>query len=236
VLGRQFTWLAAILLCLISPSVGIAAQLEVSAAVDSDYQAQGLSLSDGEPAVSVSLAADGPRGVYAGVTAIADATRHAGVQPLGFVAYAGFARRFDQGGDAWDVGIIHTDAVLHLSRRYELSYTQIYAGLSKGSVSVHLFYAPTYLYENVGAAYLDLSGAFHPAARWRLFGHVGALALIGAEAPADGSRIDIRVGVAREFGTSEVRLMWTASSRAVVYPTGDRAPGQALVLGATHAF
>jgi uncharacterized protein (TIGR02001 family) len=236
VFGRQLPWLAAILLCLPAPGVGFAAQLEVSAALDSDYQVQGLSLSDGEPAVSVSLAADGQRGVYAGVTAIADATRHAGVQPLGFVAYAGFARRFDQAGDAWDVGIIRTDAVLHLSRRYELRYTQIYAGLSKGGVSVHLFYAPTYLYENVGAAYLDLSGAFHPASRWRLFGHVGALAMIGGSAPADRPRIDVRVGVAREFGTSEIRLMWTASSRAVFYPTGDRAPGQALVVGATHAF
>jgi uncharacterized protein (TIGR02001 family) len=214
----------------------MAAQLEVSAALDSDYQAQGLSLSDGEPAVSLSVATDGPRGVYAGVTAIADATRHVGIQPLGFVAYAGFARRFDRGGDAWDVGVIHTDAVLHLSRRYELNYTQIYAGLSKGSLSVHVFYAPTYLYEDVGAAYVDLSGAFHPAAHWRLFGHVGALTLIGAAAPADRSRIDVRVGVAREFGSSEIRLMWTASSRTVFYPTGDRAPGQAIVLGATHAF
>ena len=204
-------------------------------AVDTDYWAQGLSLSDGEPAVSVTVAAEGHGGGYAGVTAIADETHHAGVQPLGFVAYAGYAGRLDQSG-AWDVGIVHTDATLRLSRRYELAYTQIYAGVSTGNVSVHIFYAPTYLYENAGAAYLDLNGAFHPAAHWRLFGHVGGLALVGEGAPAGQPRIDVRFGVAREFGTSEIRLMWTATSGAAIYPTGDRQRSQAFVLGATHAF
>jgi uncharacterized protein (TIGR02001 family) len=233
--GRHLAWSAGLVAFL--PVAGEAAQVEVSAAVDTDYQIQGVSLSDGEPAVSLSLALEGRNGVYGGLTAVTDETRRVGLQPLALIGYAGYARRLEQDG-AWDIGVLETVGALQLSRRYAFNYTQVYGGFSRGGISVHLFYSPSYLGEGAQELYLDLSGAMHPAAHWRLFGHVGAFALLDSspEDRDDRSHLDVRVGLAREFGPCEIRVMWTATSRAVVYPTQDRQAARALLVGATYSF
>ncbi len=234
--GRALAWLGA----LAGPGWAgacAAAQVEATASVNSDYQWQGLSLSNGEPAASFSVSAEWRNGAYAGLTGIVSATDHDGVRPLAYIADLGYARRFDRDA-TWDVGVVTSGVRLYLSRRYPFTYTQIYGGLSMGDLSAHLFYSPGYLGEGVGALYLDVGGALRPAPHWRLTAHVGAFATTHHEpgATTDKRRVDLRAGVVREFGNLEAHLLWTTTLPTPVYPTGDRQPSRTILLGATYAF
>ena len=115
-----------------------AAQVAVSAQLESDDRFRGVSLSAGEPALSVTVAYDHSTGLYGGLTGVLAATRHSGVQPLGYVAYLGYAGRL--GGDAsWDVGVSNSEDVVYLNKRDTQNYTEVYAGVSKGDLSAHVY-------------------------------------------------------------------------------------------------
>jgi uncharacterized protein (TIGR02001 family) len=216
---------------------GGAAQVEASASIDSDYQWQGLSFSDGEPAASATISGEWRNGAYAGLTGIVGPTDHDGVRPLAYIADLGYARRVGDGA-AFDLGVLNSGVQLYIVPRYRFNYTQVYAGLSKGGLSAHLFYSPRYLGERVGAFYLDVDGALRPAPHWRLAAHLGAFAALeqAPEAPAERPRLDLRAGVVRELGRLEVHLFWTTTVPAPDYPTGYGAPRRAILLGATYAF
>ncbi|HEX3406204.1 MAG TPA: TorF family putative porin [Caulobacteraceae bacterium] len=217
-----------------------AAQLEASASVDSDYQWQGLSLSDGQPAASVAVSGDFRRGIYGSLIGVIGSTERNGLKPLAYIADFGYAHRFGRDA-AWDVGVVTSGVRLYERRHYAFTYTQIYGGLAKGDLSAHLFYSPSYLGEGDGSLYLDVDGAVRPATHWRLTAHAGAFTGlrrgIGPSTPIDRARVDLRAGVVRDFGALEGHVFLTTTLPNPVYPpTGLRELSRAIVLGATYTF
>jgi uncharacterized protein (TIGR02001 family) len=215
----------------------VRAEVGVSVAAASDYRFEGLSLSDGRPVLSASLAYDRSDGIYAGATAIAVFAHHGGVQPLGYVVYLGYSRRMSP-TLSWDIGVANGGVSQFLDKRYVDEYTQIYAGLTKGDVSAHVYYSPSYFGESGGAVYVEVSGAVRPAPRWRLFGHAGLLTDLGDHGEPDHSQVqvDARAGLAREFKNFELRASVSATSPAPIFPPGYRQARQTAVLEAVAFF
>ena len=213
------------------------ADVGVSAGAASDYRFEGLSLSAGRPVLSASLAYDRKGGLYAGATALAVFARHDGLQPLGYVVYLGYSQRLSQ-DLSWDVGVANGGVSLSLDKRYLDDYTQVYVGLTKGSVSAHVYYSPSYFGERGGAVYVEVSGAVRPAPHWRLFGHAGLLTDLGDHGDPDQSRVrvDARAGLAREFKNFELRASVWAAAPTPFFPAGYRQPRQGAVVEAVAFF
>lgn len=211
------------------------AEVGVSLSAASDDRFQGVSLSDGHPVLSASLAYDRPGGVYAGATLVAVFARHSGLQPLGYVVYIGYSRRLSP-DLTWDAGVTNSGVTQLLDKRYADDYSELYVGLTKGALSGHVYFSPSYLGERSSALYFELSGALRLAPRWRLFGHAGALAELEDHHDADGSRLraDARVGLAREFKNFELRA--SVSATGPTSPAGYRQPRQSAVVEAVAFF
>jgi uncharacterized protein (TIGR02001 family) len=211
------------------------AQVSASASLESDYRFRGVSLSDSRPALTVSVAYDHASGAYLGASAIAQDTAHAGAQMLGYVEYIGFATPKHL-GVSWDFGLNNENLTAYADKEYVLHYTEAYVGVTSSNLSAHLYYSPNYLRSGASILYADIDGALRPAARWRLFGHVGVMTPTGA---ADAQtnrreRYDLRAGVAREFQRCEVDLAWTAASPDPMNPALPSRP--ALVVSASYFF
>jgi uncharacterized protein (TIGR02001 family) len=213
------------------------AQVGVSISADTDERFRGVSVSDGQPVVSLNLAYDHPSGFYGGVSATAVVTRHAGWELQGDVVYAGYAGRAG-GQTSWDVGVSNSSISVWPDSAYRYNYTEVYAGLARGGLSAHVYYSPRYLGGGAPTFYGELNGVWRPARRWRLTGHAGVLTALGAgELTYYGrTQFDARLGVAREFGRCEVHLAWTTTSAAPYFPPGYRQSRNALVLGAAYNF
>ena len=150
------------------------AQVGVSVSVASDLRFRGLSLTDGQPAITLGAAYDHASGFYVGGAAMAQNTYHDGLQLLGFKENLGFA--FRQGRDlSWDIGVDNEDLSQYGAPRRSLHYSEVYAGVSAHGVAAHLYYSPNYFRSGYSTLYAELSGAMRPADDWRLFGSVGAL-------------------------------------------------------------
>ena len=174
----------------------------------SDYRLRGVSLTDGRAVATLGLNYDHPSGVYAGGGVIAHDPSGHSPRLLGYQAYAGVAGRFADGPN-WDVGVSRVDMGPYFEQRYSLEYTQAYVGLSQGGLSARLSLAENYPQRNGTTAYAELNGALRPADRWRLTGHVGALAQLGGSR-GERTRYDLAVGVVRELPRSEAYLSWVA--------------------------
>jgi uncharacterized protein (TIGR02001 family) len=224
----------AMLQCLAVPAF---AQVAFSAAAESDDRVRGVSLSDGRPILSLSVAYDSPDGPYAGATVLGIDTRNSGLQTLGYVAYAGYAARLNA-STSWEVGVTNNQISVYLDRKYLNNYTEIYAGFTEKNVSVHIYYSPEYLYEKDGAIYIEADGAVRPAEHWRLFGHMGLLSPMNAADPSGDERtvFDVRAGVAREFTHADLHLALTTTSPAPMFPPGRGQQRTALVFGAAYFF
>ena len=212
------------------------AEVGASASIASDYRFEGLSLSDSRPVLSVSLAYDRPSGFYGGATLLAVFARRYGLQPLGYVVYLGYSKRVAP-DLSWDIGATDAGVSQLLDKRYADDYAQVYVGVTKGALSAHVYYSPSYIGEHEGAIYLDLSGAVRPAPRWRIFAHAGLLANLGHADPEHGRlRADARAGVARELRNFELRASVSATEPAPFYPTRYRQPNATGVLEAVLFF
>ena len=114
------------------------AQVGLSAAVESDDRVRGVSLSDGNPVLSLNLTYDHVSGVYAGVSATTVATDHKGVEMLGDVVYLCYAGRFGP-ETSWDVGVSNSNVSVYPDIAYRYNYTELYAGITRNNLSAHLY-------------------------------------------------------------------------------------------------
>lgn len=213
------------------------AQVAFSVEADSDYRVRGVSLSDGQPALTASIAYDDASGAYGGLNLIGVATDHSGPQPLGWVVYAGYAQRLSP-GLSLDVGLTNSDVSVYLDHRYKANYTEVYAGLTHGSLSAHIYVSPKYIIGDAATVYMDLDGAIRPARNWRLFGHAGVLMPLETPAPPNPARtrFDVRAGVAREIKRCEVRLSWTATTPQPFYPEARRQSRSTVLASVAYFF
>jgi uncharacterized protein (TIGR02001 family) len=213
------------------------AEVGVSLAADTDDRLRGVSISDGQPVVSLNLAYDHQTGFYGGVSATAVVTAHDGWEMLGEVVYAGYAGRLD-GQTSWDVGATNSSVSVYPDTAYRYNYTEVYAGIARNGLSAHVYYSPRYLGGGAPTFYGELNGAWRPARRWRLFAHAGVLTAVGHGALTYYGRtqFDARLGVAREFGRCEVHLAWTTTSATPDFPPGYAQSRNGVVLGAAYNF
>ena len=210
-----------------------AAQLAASLSLDSDFRWRGVSLSDGRPAMSLDLSYDHSSGAYVGASGMIEEAPQAGVRFLGDVEYAGFAAR-SGGGPAWDIGVSHSEFETYSYGDYRVGYTELYAGVTSGRLSAHLYYSPDYFGEGMRTLYAELNGAVAPATDWRLFGHLGALTPLSGGAEGQRERYDLRAGLARAFRRIELRAAFTAVRGGRTPP--DEPARQAVVVGASLFF
>jgi uncharacterized protein (TIGR02001 family) len=205
--------------------------------LQTDARYRGVSLTAGAPAVGVSLAYDRASGFYGGLSGVAGDFHGGDPHALSYVAYVGYAARIDA-DSAWDVGLSNSGSTIRLDRRYADDATEFYAGFTGRNVSAHLYYSPSYAVEHSPALYLEIDGAVHPAPRWRLFGHAGALAPLRptARSYVGDARFDVRAGVAREFPHFEINAAWTAATPAALYPEGYRQSPSALQAALLYFF
>jgi uncharacterized protein (TIGR02001 family) len=212
------------------------AQIALSATFASDYRIRGFSLSDDKPTLSLEFAYDHASGAYAGATAIVTETRHSGIGFLGYVANAGYVARLT-GRTSWDVGVVGTTVNTNTYRNYQVSYGEVYSGLTHDHLTAYLYYSPNYLNSGVSTLYADLSTSFRPAPRWRLFAHAGALTPIGgAHADSMHEQFDLKAGAAYDLGGAEVQLAWTSALPYAEYPAGRLQARDAVIVQATYFF
>ncbi|HTK34428.1 MAG TPA: TorF family putative porin [Caulobacteraceae bacterium] len=245
------------LLALLSPMLAVPArglaQVSVTAMVESDYRFRGVSLTDGKPDLKLAIAYDHASGAYAGASVVIgknDGDRR--VEALGYAGYLGFAKRSGV-GLTWDLGATTSRLVdsvpstvivrpatgpaytISSIRHYIAAYNEVYAGVSKGAVSVYAHLSPDYIGVNRGTAYFDLNWTTRPRDHLRLFWHAGLLTPLGVS--GDRSlRYDLRTGVAVEFSRGEVQLAWTKVGPRMDYPFGRRQSPEALVVSAAGFF
>lgn len=237
--ARPYSWAGAVLVVLIAGAVAPArAQLGVSASVDSDDRPRGVSLSDGQPVAGLNLTYDDAGGVYAGASLTAVVARRSGVNLQGEIIYLGYAGRLGSRA-SWDVGVSNRVVAIPTVHPYRFDYSEIYAGITRGDFSAHLYYSPSYLGGGAQSLYGEINGAVRPALNWRLFAHVGVLASLGGAniAYAGHTRFDARAGVARTFGKAlELRLAVSTTTPGVDFPPDVSQSRTAVIAGASYAF
>ena len=213
------------------------AQVAASVSVVSEYWLRAFPVSGGKPVAGLNLSYDHKSGFYAGGSALAEDTAGGGVKMLGFMEYAGYARRVGR-RLTLDGGVFNTDLERYApGRKIPLKYTEAYLGASWRGLTARAYYSPNYLRDHVSTAYLDLSGAVRPRDRWRLFAHGGVLLPVNDLARASvRRRYDLRAGVAREFSRAEVSLTWTYTGPPTVRPGAPQPDRGAVLLGGSYFF
>jgi uncharacterized protein (TIGR02001 family) len=203
--------------CVLLASGAAQAQFGASIALESDNRFRGVSLSNDQPGLRLSLSYDHASGVFAGATATRVAffgDRHA-VQLLG---YAGVVLRAAAGLNA-EFGL--TSSTFSGNTRYD--YSEVFVGASGERWSLRAYCARDYFGFGQATAYVefDANTPLHP--RLRAFGHVGALTALGAAQTEGGrrTRTDVRIGLGLEVADGiDAQLAWVTASRAGPY-TGD---------------
>jgi uncharacterized protein (TIGR02001 family) len=204
---------------------------------ESDYQFRGLSLSRSQPALSINVSWDSTAGPYAGASGIGETTDGFGVQPLGYIVYAGDSGRV-LGDASWDLGVIQGKVFIYDRYRYDYDYTEAYVGFARGDLSGHLYYSPNYLGQGPRTLYAELNDGWKLAPQWRLTGHVGVLAAVGGQPGpyAGGTPVDLRLGVARDFKRVEFHVFWTGRTTRAVYLLGQEQSRSAVFAGLVCFF
>nr|WP_256375857.1 TorF family putative porin [Caulobacter sp. S45] len=253
--ARIFIFISSIIsLQLIKPT-DARAQLGASATVESQYNVRGVSLNDAKPDIRFGLTYDHASGAYGGLSGILGDTARNGVQPLGYIAYLGFAKPLPNGW-IWDVGATNTQITLYIpastllrspqnttykqasTERYRADYSEFYSGVSVHDISARVYISPDYLNQGVSTAYLDLNAAYRPIPQLRLYGHAGALTPLDSSKGAESDRehFDLGAGAVWELHHAELRLAWTGVTSKVEYPINFRQKNNALILSATGFF
>jgi uncharacterized protein (TIGR02001 family) len=202
-----------------------------------DYRLRGYTLSKGRPVATLDFNYDHPSGLYFGVSAIGVLARGAEPRPLGVQGSIGFAKRL-RSGLTVDAGITNANYTDYAVGRHASGYTEAYIGLLGNGISSHIFFSPNYLGDGVRSLYGEVDGVLRPADHWRLNWHVGAQTLSGDHVGAYRSKThaDVRLGLTREFGATQVQIAVTHGG-AGPRPSWERSYGRtALVLTMAHAF
>ncbi len=211
------------------------AQVSFSGSIDSDYRFRGLSLSNGQPVLTLSVAYDHSSGAYAGVSALGQYTADDGARMLGFVEYAGYAFRPSASGPSFDVGVDNENYDEYSGKAYAASYSEVYGGVTFRDVGSHIYYSPNYFRAGASLIYASLDGTYRPNDDWRLTAHGGVATPMGDYAGgSQHERYDLRLGVSRQFRNLEAHIAWTGYWPGPATSTPASRP--ALVVGASVFF
>lgn len=212
---------------------------EVGAAVSafSDARFRGYSLSSGHPVGVADLSYDDPSGLYGAVSGSVVATSDDSIEPLGLQLSGGYAKRLPRGFTV-DVGAVHSRYSRYSSRSETKSYTEIYAGLSRGAVTSRIYFSPHYFGHGSRTLYGELDATISPMRRLRVNGHAGLLVPIDYRtANSDGrTQYDWRLGMAREIGRGTIHVIASGGGPGSDYYSGRAHGKTALTVGLSWAL
>ncbi len=198
------------------------AQVAVSATATTNLLYRGGSLTDGDPALSLALAYDGPHGVYAGGSLIGEADSRRGPQVLGHVEYLGYAVRPAR-GPTWDFGVSNANYAQDIDYQasryvpYRIDATEFHVGVIFRNFSYFGYFSPNYFDPTVSSIYNELNGVVRPGRGWRVLGHIGVLNQLSGYSVRK-PHYDISASVIRPFKGGEARLSWTTTFLPTDYP------------------
>lgn len=202
------------------------AQVAGSVGVVSDYRYRGASLSDGRPALQLSIDGDFGSGTYAGLM-LSSVHLH-GRSGVHWLPYAGIAR--ERGGLRWEAGVQY-----HGFSTRGLDFVQWFAGVGGERVQARLHYAPHYFGE-ASAWYVEVDAHQPLSAHWRLLGHAGALHVPDRDPDEQSLRPDVRMGVAAAWRAVDIQLAWVHACCLETYGRYDEPDHQGWVLQLTHRW
>lgn len=214
------------------PAVPANAEVAATVSAFSDLRFRGYSLSEGHPVAILDFAYDDPSGMYADAAGTAVFSQ-GDVEPFGVQLTGGYARRL-KSGTTLDFGITHSTYSNYSNAARGSSYTEIYAGVSRGALSSRIFLSPHYFETGRWTAYGEVNASVSPAQRWTIDGHVGLQ--FPLHAPSGESykpQVDWRLGVSREFGRLSLHGDWSAGAPGRDYYGGRHHSRGAVVLGAS---
>jgi uncharacterized protein (TIGR02001 family) len=209
------------------------AQLGATISVFNDLQFRGYSLSDGRPVATLDFAYDDPSGFYAGASGTGVVRDGGKAAPLGFQLNGGYAKRL-RSGTTLDFGIVHSSYSHYSNAEHGASYTELYAGISRGALSSRIYLSPHYFAHGVWSAYGEVNAAFSPARKWSIEGHAGMH--VPLRTPSiDNYRKDFdwRIGVSRQLGRLSLHAAWSDGAPGNDYYNGHAHSRSALVVGAS---
>lgn len=208
------------------------AQAAVEGAVFSDYRVRGYSMSDGQPAASLSMAYDDPSGLY--LASVAVGSVHDGEPEIaGFQAGIGYALRLGS-QVSLDSGVARSEYYYASGARH-LRYTDLYFGVATPHLSARVNYSPGYYRAGTSAVYAEIEGGLEPAADWSVSAHAGLFRYLGSRPlMLSRERYDWRIGASRRFGTTALHL--NLSGRVQGRSARQDHDATSLVLSITQAF
>ncbi len=208
----------------------------MSLSAESDHRFRGVSLSHGKPDLRLSLDSDLAGGWFAGGQ-VTGAEIDAGTRRAELLAYVG---RAQPAGPAmsWEIGA----TAAHFAAEPSYDYAEVFTGWMAERWSMRASLSPSYFGSGLRTLYSEFNGVVPLGGPWRLFGHIGALAVVGghAESAAARLRLDARLGggttVGTPIGETDVQLAWVGAGRAHLYPLPYASRRPAWVLSSTLAF
>jgi uncharacterized protein (TIGR02001 family) len=215
----------------------VAAQVAGSIALQNDYRVRGYTISGDKPVAIFGLSYDHPSGLYVNGSAIGALDHANDPVLLGAIGNIGYARRIGP-RISIDAGYARTQYAHYVAAAHGYAhYDEIYAGISAGGLSAHIYVSPDYYRHDVSTIYGELDGAVKPIGEWRLTGHVGVLGYLAQpDYLSLHTQYDWRIGIARPIRRFDLHLSLTGGGPGGDYYRNRRHGKTALVGGISWSF
>ena len=198
----------------------------------SDARFRGVSVSDGDPVGILDLSYDDPSGAYAAASGTLVASAH-GIEPLSLQLNAGFARQLGAGLSG-DIGVVQSEYSRYSTTVHGSSYTEVYAGLTRKSLTARVHLSPHYFKAGAWTLYGELNHGLALGRKLSLNSHAGVLIpLHSTNAGETRSQVDWRVGLDRQVGRLALHAAFTGARGVRHYEEQRAHSGAALVFGAS---
>lgn len=224
--------LAALLFsCTAAPA---AAQAGAVVSIFSDDRFRGVSVSDEEPVAILDLSYDASSGIY--LAASGTAVASGGVKPLSLQLNAGYAKRLD-GELTFDLGAIHSSYSHYSTTVGSSAYTEIYAGLSRKSLTARIHLSPHYFQAGTWTVYGELEHGLGLTRNLSLNSHVGLLVPVrtGEEASSH-AQVDWRIGLDQQLGRFGLHAAFTGAAGVKHYEQSSAQTKAGFLFGASLAL
>jgi uncharacterized protein (TIGR02001 family) len=216
-------------LWLVTSSAG--AQISANLSAVSDYRYRGMSLSQGNPEVQLSVGYDHPDGWYGGgmISGVDLDTIHSAQ----LIAYGGYTSRL-MTDLSWEGGISNNT----FNRLPYFDYSEAYVGLTSESYNVRVYYSPSYFNQRSRTLYGEFNASYALHDSVQLLFHGGVLNQI--DASLDGgpaSRFDYRAGLNARYNEWNCQLAWVGlQQRPTDYPQYQDTHLHSWVLSIARSF
>lgn len=175
---------------------------------------RGESISDNDPALSLSLSLDGDSGWFAGASASV-AAGNSDLRMTYASQYAGYAIR--SGSTSLEAGLIHRTYDRIVDADYRKDFFEFYAGLTHKSIKARIYVSPDYRRKSRASYYGEINARLVAIDSWGLDGHAGMSLIPVEEQPGQTSwhsYQDWRLQISRPVG----KLFLSAGVAGTNYP------------------